>query len=147
MKHIRIILCSFVMFLSITMFCACSKSNDSNNNNNGSLAKLTGIWATPAWGGTTGDTLKLQISGTTAGTGKIISIASTTWNFSVGETILSNIVAGSSSVLFTGSGIYKHEAGNSVTSNSEIVITLSNNFTQMQVVYTATGISYYYVKQ
>lgn len=156
MKLMRIITCVLLVTCCLIQFSGCKKSNDSVNNNNnvttGPIAKLLGNWATPAWGGTVGDTLKLSIAGSTAGNGKILSIATTSWNYSVGEVILSNIVPAvvsgvTSTTSYTGTGVYKYDVGNSVSSNSTVTITLSNNFTQMQVAYAATGLSYYYVKQ
>ena len=142
-----------LLAVSFVAFCSCKKDNgNSNNKTTTAFSYLDGIWATPAWGGTPNDTLRLQIASTTDASGQVLSIGNTTWNYSVGETILfkvSPVVSGNvtSNRAFTGSGIYKHGSGNAVVDTSDVTISLTNNYTQMQVGYAATGLSYYYVKQ
>lgn len=135
------------IFLAVAFVSSCKKDKGSTVNQ---LQPLSGNWKNSSWGGVPGNEIVLRINETTAN-GVIQSIGSQTFNFSVGETILSNITPSSGVSVFNCNAIFKYGSGNQNVASTTAVITLQNNNQQISIEYApANGIApptYVYVKQ
>ena len=137
-------LLAFLLIGSITSSCKKESGNTSNP-----LDPINGSWRNTVWGGVANNDIIINISKSSR-TAVIQSLGSQTFNFSVGETILSNITATSNAQVFTSDAIFKYGPNNQNTANTTATITLINNNQQIDVVYEpANGITpaeYVYTK-
>ena len=145
MRQLRLVLVSLLLTAGMI---SCKKDKEPTPN---PLASLQGNWLTSDWGGATGNNLVINISQTSA-SAVIQSIGSQTFNYSVGETILSNITAASgSSTVFKCNAIFKYGTGNQTVANTTAQITLQSNNQQISILYApVNGIQppvYVYNKQ
>ncbi|MBS1599373.1 MAG: hypothetical protein JST75_14200 [Bacteroidetes bacterium] len=116
-----------IFIFSFVVNSSCSKSSSSPSSNNPvTLVLLAGSWFNPAWGGTNGDTIRMNINSNSA-KGTITKIGSPSYNFSSGEVILSNIVVASNGNSYTCNGIFKYGNGNANTANTTGTITYNTS--------------------
>jgi hypothetical protein len=143
-KYIYFMVVATVM-LSAT---ACKKSSTTDTAN--PLAAVNANWKNINWGGVANNDIVIKID-QTAATGVIQSIGTQTFNYTVGETIFSNITATANASVFNCAAIFKYGAGNMSTANTTATITLQGSGTQILIHYTAAaGIQppdYVYTKQ
>lgn len=133
---------------SILIFTACKKSSTTPTPAN-PLAAINASWINTAWGGAPNNPIVITIDQNTAA-GVIKSIGSQTYNFSVGETILSNIAASANTAVFNCNAIFKYGNGNQTVANTTATITLVNSAQILIHYQPAAGIQppdYNYTKQ
>lgn len=110
---------------------SCKKDSETPAN---PLATLNGTWKNTTWGGVAGNNMIINISQSSA-TAVVQSIGTQTFNYAVGETILSNITPATGSSVFNGTGIFKYGTGNQTVASTTAVITLQNNNQEISVSY------------
>ncbi len=122
-----------------TIFTSSCKKNDTNESN--PLDPIEGKWKNTVWGGAANNDIIININKSSR-TAVIQNLGTQTFNYTVGETILSNITATSNAQVFTSDAIFKYGTNNQTTANTTATITLINNNTQFDVVYApANGIT------
>lgn len=145
MKKITLAAC----IMAIALVTSCSKSSDDSTPPN-PLAAVNGNWKNTVWGGVSNNDIIINISQSSR-TGVIQSLGAQTFNYTAGETILSNITATSNANVFTSNGIFKYGAGNTNVANTTVTLTLLNNGQQLEAVYApANGVTpatYVYTRQ
>lgn len=123
---------TILAFLLIgTMITSCKKDSDNTSN---PLDSLDGLWKNTVWGGASNNNIIINISKSSR-TAVIQSLGSQTFNYTVGETILSNIAATSVAKVFTSDAIFKYGPNNENIANTTATITLINNDQQIDIVY------------
>jgi hypothetical protein len=142
---------TFAMLVLVATLGHCKKSDSSTP---GNLTSINGTWQTTVWGGSS-DTANVTISSSTAtGLMSFISTdAATVTNFSVGDSIFSNIKA-TGGTTFSMRGMYRYKDNNSVwqVGHANGTLTLENSTTLLAHYSTdaSTGITppdYYWSKQ
>jgi hypothetical protein len=142
---------TLALLLLVAAFGHCKKSDSPAP---GNLSSVNGTWQTTVWGGSS-DTAAVTISSSTA-TGLmsfISSGAAALTNFSVGDSIFSNIMA-TGTTTFSMRGMYRFKDNNSVwqVGHANGTLTLENSSTLLAHYSTdaGTGITppdYYWTKQ
>ena len=127
----RILIILFSVFSLSLAVQSCKKDSASSAN---PLVNLNGTWKNTVWGGVPNNNIIINIS-QTSGSGVIQSLGTQTFNYTVGETILSNIVAGSGSSSFNCNAIFKYGTNNQTVANTTAVISLSSNNQEISITY------------
>jgi hypothetical protein len=123
----------FIAFaIALLSFSACKKSSTTPAPAANPLAPLNASWYVTTWGGVANNNFVYKIDQTLK-SGVVQTVGSQPFGYSAGETILSNITAGTNSNVYTCDAIFHYGNNNSSTAITTGTLTLLVNGTQLLV--------------